>query len=246
MFIFQKKYWSAFGLLTYLGSTSNLVQAQTSFSIGPQIGLNTSTAHFADSPTYINTFPPSYRVGFEAGLVSSLEFKHLTLQAALLFSQKGYKVNDATVPTTNGPSVYNGSYRLNYLTIPINIAYTTRANGQGLRVFGGPYVSVLVGGHYSGVYNLNGLPPIEGEGKILSGDKTAVIGSQDIYSKSVDAGLQAGVGYRYQNLLLQVSYSLGLQNLATSFETGNAIAEGTPYYNRAFQASLAYLFNTHK
>jgi hypothetical protein len=249
VFVFSKNYWSAFGLFVYLGFSSNLVQAQTTFSIGPQLGLSTSTAHFADSPTYITTFSPSYRLGFEAGLVGSLAGKHLTLQAALLFSQKGYEVKEAPVPTTNGPGVYNGQYRFKYLILPLNVAYTTSANGQGLRVFAGLYVGVLVGGNYSSVYSLNGLPPIEGAGKIRSGDKTAAIGSQDIYSKNVDAGLQAGVGYGYQNLLLQVSYSLGIRNLATSFETGSPrypIAEGTPYYNRAFQASLAYLFNMHQ
>lgn len=245
---FLSKHWFVIVSSAYLVFTSNTVQAQTTFSAGLQAGLNTSTVRYSGSPNYNTTFPASYKVGFEAGLLGAIEHNHLTVQAAALFSQKGYNVKDAAVSTTNGTGVFSGNYRYNYLTLPINIAYTTQPNGQGFRVFAGPYLGILIGGNYNSTYRLNGLSPIEAEGKIVGGNNPqATLGGNDVYSKRVDAGLQAGIGYRYQSLLLQLNYSIGLRNLATDFLSNpTTIVEGSPYRNRAFQASLSYLLFSHK
>jgi hypothetical protein len=215
-------------------------QGQATFSVGPRVGLNVSTAHFPVD------YGPSYtsRAGFEAGLTSNVQFGHFALQPSILFSQKGYSnagalVGLATVVT------YSEQVRLNYLTVPLNLAFTLGKAGQGLQVFAGPYVSLLLGGHYkrqihSGGYIGGPTYDTEVSGKVKPAD--IVSDGYYKYSQRFDTGLQAGVGYRLGGFLLQASYSLGLRNLATQFQGYDGrLYDNSEYYNRAWQVSLSYL-----
>jgi hypothetical protein len=143
---------------------------------------------------------------------------------------------------------YDETVRLNYLTLPLNLAYTLGQAGQGLQVFAGPYLGLLVGGNYQqqvhGSSYLGG-PARESEnsGKVKAA--TVVSDANNRYSQRLDAGLQAGVGYRLKNLQLQVGYSLGLRNLAVPYQGYNgALYEAPANYNRAFQLSISYLVGT--
>jgi hypothetical protein len=222
---------------------TTVTQAQVRFSIGPQVALTRATIHYQD-PQY---FPASYRTGFEAGLVSTIAWGHFALQPAVRYAQKGYHVAGTyTYPDNLPPYSFEtqADYRLNYLTIPLNFLYTQQPTGQGVQVFAGPYLSVLVGGHYEAQTTyLNASHALVKEGRVVAGDVGGTV-ADEASSRRVDAGLQAGVGYRYGATLLQASYSLGLRNLAsdtqlTPVATPNA---QEAYYNRAFQLSFAYLF----
>ncbi|RZK29744.1 MAG: PorT family protein, partial [Hymenobacter sp.] len=115
--------------------------AQTTFSVGPRVGLNVATAHFPDKS--------SYRLaGFEAGLTGNLQLGHFAVQPSLLFSQKGYRTH-GNLFTIDAPGTYEETVRLNYLMLPVNLAYTLGENGQGLQVFAGPYVGLFLGGTYT-------------------------------------------------------------------------------------------------
>ena len=215
--------------------------AQTTFSVGPRVGLNLSTVHLPE------TYADSYysRAGFEAGLTGSVQFGHFALQPSVLFSQKGYDKVGALVGYGWSSLTYDEQLRLNYLTVPLNLAFTLGEAGQGLQVFAGPYVSLLVGGHYTrqvpmGGYN--GIPAYDAEvsGKVKPAD--VVSDSDKEYSKRFDTGLQAGVGYRLGGFLLQANYSLGLRNLATQYRGYDGHLYNDPgYYNRSWQVSLSYL-----
>ncbi|QKG55055.1 porin family protein [Hymenobacter sp. BRD67] len=218
------------------------VAAQVRFKVGPQVGLNISTAHFPES----TNSSYSYRTGFEAGVVSSFQYQHFAFRPAVLFSQKGYKSHVETTPDpgTLPPSYTDTNTSLNYIAIPLNFAYTSQDDGQGLQVFAGPYVGFLVGGRYHASYNFYTIPRTgELDGKVVAGDNNP--GSSDTYSKGTDAGLQGGLGYCYRGLLLQATYSLGLRDIASTVSAyPNGTISGTPYYNRAFQASVSYLFGS--
>jgi hypothetical protein len=212
--------------------------AQATFSFGPRLGLNVSTARF----TYIET---SSHAGFEAGLTGNLQLGHFAVQPSLLFSQKGYQAHGGLI-SYDSPVTYEETVRLNYLTLPLNLAYTLGKAGQGLQVFAGPYLGVLVGGNYQRqVYAAGsylGGPPSETEyrGKVKAASVFSDIDNR--YSQRLDAGLQAGIGYRLKGWQVQAGYSMGLRNLASSYQGYN----GTLYreaenYNRAFQVSLSYL-----
>jgi len=131
--------------------------------------------------------------------------------------------------------------RLHYLTLPLNLAYTLGRDGQGLQVFAGPYVSLLVGGSYA--QRMRGFDG-ERRGQVKAASREPDTNNR--YVQRFDGGLQAGVGYRLKSLQLQASYSLGLRNIAVPYRPirsfgGPEYAEPTPYYNQAFQVSLSYL-----
>ncbi|WP_375437257.1 porin family protein [uncultured Hymenobacter sp.] len=225
-------------LLLLAGSLllAGTAQAQATFRVGPRAGLNVSGAHF---PTRVATSyePPSYtsRPGFEAGLTSTVQFGHFAVQPSLLFSQKGYRSSGYRL-SFDMLSFYEEDVRLNYLTLPLNLAFTLGRDGQGLQVFAGPYASLLVGGNFT--RQVSSFASETGKVKAAH----LVSDSDKWYAQRFDGGLQAGAGYRLQGFQLQATYSLGLRNLAVPYQGYDGRVSATPaYYNRAFQVALSYL-----
>ncbi|RZJ87021.1 MAG: PorT family protein [Hymenobacter sp.] len=219
---------------------ATVAPAQTRFSIGPTGGVQTATVHYPEN----QNFPSTYRPGLQAGLLATLTFGHFALQPAVLYSQKGYHSEGrVTYPDPDPFSLEaQADYRLNYVTIPLHFLYTQRATGQGWHVLAGPYLGLLLGGHYKAQSRyLNSTHIYRAEGKVVAGDLEPTA-SSSAYSRRVDAGLQAGIGYRYKAALVQLTYSWGLRNVASDFTFGGTAYARPAYYNRAVQVSLAYLF----
>jgi hypothetical protein len=220
---------------------ASTAQAQATFSIGPRLGLNTATVHLP-----VNYGGPyTRRTGFEAGLTANVQLGHFAFQPSVLFSQRGYATSGSQI-TIGNPITYDEQVRLNYLTVPLNLALTLGKEGQGLQLFAGPYVSALLGGNYARQIHVAGSylggPGLETEitGKVKPAD--IVSDSDNKYSRRIDVGMQAGVGYRLGGFQLQASYSLGLRNLATQYRGYDGFLYNAPaYYNRAWQVSLSYL-----
>jgi hypothetical protein len=95
--------------------------AQATFSFGPRAGLNIATAHY---PNVSSDISHASRAGFEAGLTSNIQFGRFALQPSVLFSQKGYSEAGARTVDTARASTYKQQVRLNYLTVPLNLAFT--------------------------------------------------------------------------------------------------------------------------
>jgi hypothetical protein len=223
-------------------------QAQATFSIGPYLGGNVSTAHFADET------PSSAHWGFDAGVLGALQFGHVAVQPAVLFAQRGFTSKPVFYDSGFG-GLTQTSVRLHYLTIPLQVAYTQHADGQGFQVSAGPYVSFLIGGKSVADYQYPGAGFIQQEGPVAAADVyTQNIGFASLrepdytfYSRRLDVGAQVGLGYRLGGALLQVSYSRGLRNVATTerYTIGNTSptydTDNPAYRNRAFQLSLSYL-----
>jgi hypothetical protein len=246
----QKGSWQQLFFLLGLAGVFGSAQAQTTFSLGPQVGLNVTTAtysHNAVSPYDLHTAPLSR---LEVGLVATMGAGHFLLQPALLYSQKGFVLKGTLLPTaspTSRPIAAQVTSQLNYLTLPLNFVYAQKANGEGFRLFGGGYVGLLLGGkrkvrdEYA---NTNSFASIyESESPIKPGNNSA--SSTDFYAKRLDAGLQVGLGYQYQSALVQLTYSAGLTNPAVTYPP--LPSENSPsYYNRALTISLAYLLHPLK
>ena len=222
-------------------------QAQATFSFGPRLGGSVTSAHFPEESR------ASYqsRLGFEAGLLGNLQFGHFAVQPSLLFAQRGYRKSSVPVyvdpPIPPDPGTIDETYRLNYLTLPLNLAFTLGRDGQGLQVFGGPYVGLLLGGNYAYHLHINSYYPggnsydREEVRKVQAGSVVSNPSSDYMYSQQFDTGLQMGLGYRFRGLLMQAGYSLGLRNLAVQYEYNHAVYDTPAYYNRAWQVSLSYL-----
>ena len=128
-------------------------------------------------------------------------------------------------------------------------------NGQSLQVSAGAYAGLLLRGSYRSdvSYSYRTLTPAGGSavhraGPVASGGyhSSSSISNPAFYSRRYDTGLQDGLGYRRGRALLQIGYSLSLCNLGAACRYGSgtaaAVAPGPSYRNRAFQATLTYLF----
>lgn len=236
------------------------LQAQIAFSVGPQVGLSVATCHFAQAPVgpiatrsnyYRNVATTAYQAGFSAGAVGTLTRGQLTLQAGLLYAQQGYqlRIEDTYVGYTGGAQqvlTYTSAVRLNYLTLPLNLVFTQRAQGQGGQLFAGPYLSVLLGGQAAETVTSTGAATVATTYSVVRGANGRH--PDTFYAPAVDAGLQAGGGYQYKRVLLQATYRWGLRNLAAEHPalTTNAlaaplVAADSPYQQRGFQFCLTYL-----
>jgi hypothetical protein len=131
------------------------------------------------------------------------------------------------------------------------VVYTQRAHGQGFRIFAGPYLSLLLGGHFTYKSLSSRFAPMGGGGGLYqtSGTVAAYVDpwpfNRDVfYTQRFDAGVQGGLGYGYGRAMLHIGYSLGLRNLGKEqVLSGNAATvtiSASTYHNSAFQASLAY------
>jgi hypothetical protein len=219
-------------LLCTLSLSIEAAQAQTKLNLGPVVGLNIAgTTNNSPSNTTIN-----YRRGFEAGLQGIIQLGHLAVQPSLRFSQKGlyerYGVDHFSRYTY---------YRLNYLTLPVNLAYSLRQDGQGLQVFAGPYAGLLLGGNYQLTADEPG--PFGGisysDGKVAPGEDFSIPAAGSTTRiprrcRRLDVGVQAGLGYRLGNLLVQADFAFGLDDLYPLY---------AHTYNRTAQASMSYLFS---
>jgi hypothetical protein len=222
------KYLTFYILLSSL-LLGTAAHAQVAFSVGPQVGL---TASGQAGRQYMYT-TSSYRPGFEVGLQGILQFGHLAVQPSLRFVQKGLHRRTAFVTDER-----QQDYRLNYLVLPINLAYSLGQHGRGLQLLAGPYAGLLLGGHYHSTYLdvPNGLD-FSQDGQVRAGDYQPIPRSptdptDDQYTRRFDMGVQAGLGYRFGKLLAQAEFSFGLRDLAPML---------TSSYNRTAQLSLSYL-----
>lgn len=230
--------------------------AQARLSIGPRVGFNLSGAPYKDerqNKSYDTTFRP----GVEAGLQASAQFGKWAVQPALLYSQKGFNIDDNSTTVLNGETltiVNKNTHRFDYLTLPLNVVYSLQADGQGLQLFAGPYLSMLLGGEQKVDFSYSYRNATSSGGGHY--DYTAEVKAGDYYSdnrtvntyesRRFDAGLQAGLGYRFGPAQVQLGYSLGLRNLGAAYRfysgINTQVEPGPSYRNRVLQASVAYLF----
>jgi len=230
-------------------------QAQVTFGIGPKVGYNLVSVRYRDAAAPDQR--AGYRSGLETGLMASIGFGHFAVQPAVLYSQRGFTLLQSGTYAPYSPDAYRHDVgvRFDYLLLPLNLAYTQHANGQGAQVFAGVYLGVLAGGRYKATttyYGFNNGQATSGDyierGNVRVGDQ-ATGSSSNLYGRRFDSGVQVGVGYRHHRLLAQASYSLGLRNVDTF--NGNALFirnfesyDGAKYRNQAFQVSVACLVGT--
>jgi len=205
--------------------------------------LNATAGEFSANKSAVYTW--------QVGIVLALDFGKISLQQALLFTQKGETVH--TVADIHSTKYYSFGYteitstnRYNWLELPLNVVYTQYGD-HGFQLFAGPYVALAVGGHRTGTLfnNSNGVRgpatyPIDE--RITYGSETN--------NRRLDAGINFGLGYRQGPMQLQLGYSLGLRNLHqanaspvyfdTSAPTHNFIADAA--YNRVAQLTGTYFF----
>ena len=185
-----------------------LVQVSMAQKFGLKGGVNFASMSFSSGGYDIS---PKSIVGLHFGPVADFKLSEsLCFNTGILYSLKGYKEKVQDEST---------SVKLNYLEIPLNLAYKFSIN-ETSRFFiqAGPYLG----------YALSGKMKIDDQSESIDFDKDEV--------KRFDFGLGAGLGFELGPIAPSVSYQLGLSNVSDSSEDDMTIK------NKVFQISVAYMF----
>jgi Outer membrane protein beta-barrel domain len=242
--------------------------AQAQITFGPKVGLNLSNVKVklsdASKSAGAKEEDTKMKVGASFGVMMNARFGNLSIQPALTYSMNGYKIDeDINETTTNNGVVVTqkgtatGSYSWGYVNVPINLIYTTGGD-QGFQVFVGPYVGLNLGGKYdyeskvtstttvngqqlaSVSSNVSGKGDIEGKSKVSESDAQK---DDVLYLRTLDYGVNAGIGYLVNNFQIQAGYSLGLANLVPDYD-GDTTSDSDKdkAFNRVIQVTVGYHF----
>ena len=139
-FTHPRRLFALFVIAAGLPAVATPAQAQAHFSVGPQVGVGGSTSSYFDYGNYSDGgrhYQTDYLAGFEAGVAGVLRVGRLTVQPALLYSQRGFRIKD-NYSSYYWNAVTNARLRLNYLALPISVAYALRPDGRGCSFLAGP------------------------------------------------------------------------------------------------------------
>lgn len=211
------------------------------------------------------------KMGYQIGVITdfTLAKKALSLQPALLFSNKGYSLNfekmladefnEYNVTIDN----YQGNVRLsyNYIELPVNLVYKT----HGFQFSAGPYIAFGINGKMKHNFSFeadgdfytgkdvfgngaNKLVPVYGpvDNKMVN-DYLLYDDVYDYY-RGFDYGLNIGFGYQLKGILFRMVYSFGLANLTpnfelSSYEVPDNYTQDFVQKNRVLTFSVSYFFN---
>lgn len=170
--------------------------------------------------------------GFKGGLTVDFRLQDpIYIQTGLDFSMKG----------SRGKS--NGRYHLNYLSLPIHLAYKPQiqaSNYSRFVVYGGGYFAYGVGGSTT-LFKVSQVGKIE-EGSFDKG-----------MFKKFDAGISLGIGFEVNHVVLTVGSEIGLVNISdlggeSSSTPGEVVGnKGSGYFKDncktlTFFATVGYQF----
>lgn len=121
--------------------------------IAPTLGLNTSTVAFSEayrnslnSSLVSTTFGITAR--WQAGALLDYAFTdRFSVRTGLLFTGKGSNVRFTGYQTGYTPVTIRGGIQLNYLEVPLLL--TVAVGSKGLRLVGGPVVSIALNGRFT-------------------------------------------------------------------------------------------------
>ncbi|AII52766.1 porin family protein [Hymenobacter sp. APR13] len=212
--------------------------AEAQISFGPRIGANFADFRYHTQASYV--LNSQMRLGAQAGVAANIGFGNFAFQPALLYSQKGYRV-DLEDSSPNRFSSHQEELRLNYLEVPLNVVYT--ANGAtGLQVFAGPYFGLALSGKGKEElkYTTGSLNDIlEGKYDVEFAEQAGTDNSKAYYRR-LDLGATFGVGYKVDPMQAQLGYAMGISNIAPNDRNNDEPRD--KIRNRNLQLSLTYFF----
>lgn len=232
---------------------TGLVFSQVSF--GPRAGMTFSNYAFnfkhSDEEPYTR-----FKAGPAFGGVVNIQFTDfLALQPALMFIKKGASEDFEEIKDNNPEiSSLSGFSRLKvgYIEVPINVAAGLDLGPGQIQVFFGPYIAFALFGRQRVDFTyrlINGESGFEKDtyylrfkNKVLESDWEDYEDDDDFFGfqKLIDMGLNFGIGYKYQAILFNFGYSLGLTNLEPKQSDINE--KNYKYSNRVIYFNVAWLF----
>ena len=211
--------------------------AFSQIAIGLKAGLNVNDRYFEIDQNYnypVVPAPTNTKLGYHFGVNVNYEINDIfTINTGLVYINKGSSIDLQSYYDDileNSDVAVEGYARdnYNYLEIPLQLSYNM---WKGLKIFGGPYAAFGISGRYNYDYKISlsgssytqvkrdevikpaysnvtlNLPPDNNGGPVLVED-----GFEPKFN-GFDFGLNLGLGYQFDKLLLSSEYSLGLGNI---------------------------------
>jgi hypothetical protein len=190
-------------------------------SIIPKAGINLANAAIDDN----NALAGQRSVlGLTTGLgvnIALTSDNFLSVQPEILYSQKGWAAENSA------PVRYDGSYRLNYLEIPVLLKISFGGETVRAHVNAGPSFGYLLGGRLSGDWNALALPGGDAGGALKFTENANPLVLNELYANRLELGLNfgGGVGYslRGKILFFDVRYNTSLTDYNRAFASKNRI-----------------------
>jgi hypothetical protein len=235
--------------------SATVASAQPTFHLGLRGGANRTITTVDPAGNTSGNYPVSSSADksaiytWQAGVVLEARFGKVSLQPALLFSQKGevfhtaYSLSGFTGYSTRETT---STARYNWLELPLNAVYTLHGN-HGLQVFAGPYLAVAVGGRQQGktASAFYGPPTYRVPSYNTSSEfDDRIAYGQGTGNRRLDVGVNFGVGYRQGPMQVQLGYGFGLLDLHPSpgIDRYHDFA-ATTAYNRVAQLTGTYFLS---
>ena len=190
--------------LIYAIAFTLLVQIANAQMIGVKGGLNVANMSMTLADI---SYSPDPLYGFHLGPVIDFKLqKNLYLNTGLLYSLKGYNLQNVSNDQLQNASNLNGKAKISFFDIPVNLAYKIPFSSNfKFLVQAGPYIGLGLGG------------TIKNPQIISSGGLNEYVPIADIYSRGniakVDYGVGAGAGFEIGKMIYSVNYNYGLRNL---------------------------------
>lgn len=172
-------------------------QAQTSFAVLGGVNMQNLNGKDSDGDKSDNEMIVGFHAGVNALIPVAPDFY---FSPGLLFSVKG---------ASNEALGITGTYRINYLELPLNLVYRAKVGGGYVLLGFGPYVGYAISGNakYEGG-SVTVDRDIVFQNSIESGD------GDEAYLKPFDAGANIYFGYELEaGLFFQLNSQLGLLNI---------------------------------
>jgi len=208
---------------------STITIAQTNFGI--IAGGNLNSMKFDIDKNYGNEPETKLNLGFHIGLITDFQLldSTLSLQTALLYSNKGYGIDYEKMLNDgfddSGMQIDNfewyAIFNYIYIELPINLVY----KNSGFQISAGPYFAVSIGGKFKHDYSFEvdgmsfdsndffeedsyKLQPVFG--KVDDDMIEDYLDDEDVIGlyRAFDFGINLGIGYQVKSILFNVGYSL--------------------------------------
>lgn len=164
-----------------------------------------------------------------------------------MFSKKGTGLD--VDYRESGEAVITGYERIkvSYLEMPLNLALGLKIGNFKFQVFAGPYLAYAIAGKHKWDYeeNKDGVrTDIKDENKLTFKNEVPEDDLENIatYQRPFDIGMNFGVGYKVNSVLINLGYAMGFPNLQPEVQGQDSYASDHKYYNRTIFVSAAWLF----
>lgn len=222
--------------------------AQVSF--GPKVGFTLSKYGYNYSSSLEYSEPEvNFKLGPSLGVMVNIPIlEFLYFQPSLMYTKKGSGFDVAY--RESGDAVIEGyeRARISYIELPLNLAFALKVGNFKFQVFAGPYLAYAVAGKLKWDYEENK----DGIRKDITGNKKITFKNEvpeddlknvSTYQRPFDAGINFGVGYKVNSVLLNLGYAMGFSNLQPEVIGKSSYASDHKYANRTIFISAAWLFD---